>query len=150
MDIPEEGLTREQIREMLAQLQQLQVDKTNLELKVQELAAERENLRENTRNAQIRLEEQVLRSVPKFRDDGTVLFREHISEICKFIETRSHYLYTEKIKKTILWESLVGRAIHPTLIGSAGIPRFPHKFPGDGEGDYARRPHKRRQLVLRV
>ena len=115
MDIPEEGLTREQIREMLAQLQQLQVDKTNLEIRVQNLAAEKETLWENTRNAQIRLEEQVLRSVPKFRDDGTVLFREHLSEIQKFIETRSHYLYTEKIKKTILWESLVGKAIQKVI-----------------------------------
>ena len=58
-----------------------------------------------------RMKEAILRSVPKFEDDGTFLFQDHKCSLGKFITCRQEYIQTDQLKKTIVLESLVGKAV---------------------------------------
>jgi len=55
--------------------------------------------------------EAILRSVPKFLDNGTLLFRDHEVMVYKFLMCRRNIVRTDKFKKTILLESLEGKAV---------------------------------------
>ena len=55
--------------------------------------------------------EAILRSVPKFLDNGTLLFRDHEVMVYKFLMCQRNIVRTDKFKKTILLESLEGKAV---------------------------------------
>ena len=57
------------------------------------------------------MKEAILHSVPKFGDDGKILFRDHECALGKFLTYRREYIQTESLKKTIVLESLIGRAV---------------------------------------
>ena len=57
------------------------------------------------------MKEAILHSVPKFGDDGKILFREHEFALSKFLTCRREYIQTESLKKTIVPKSLIGRAV---------------------------------------
>ena len=58
-----------------------------------------------------RMKESILRSVPKFFDDGKVLWRDHEASLIKFVACRKEYIQSDNLKKTVVLESLAGRAI---------------------------------------
>ena len=58
-----------------------------------------------------RIREAILRSVPKFQDNGTLLFRDHEVMVYKFLMCRHNIVRTDKFKKAILLESLAGKAV---------------------------------------
>ena len=58
-----------------------------------------------------RMKEAILRSVPKFLDDGKVLWRDHEASLIKFVACRKEYITTDSLKKTVVLESLGGRAV---------------------------------------
>ena len=58
-----------------------------------------------------RTREAILRSVPKFQDNGTLLFRDHEVMVYKFLMCRRNIVRTDKFKKAILLESLAGKAV---------------------------------------
>ena len=58
-----------------------------------------------------KLREAILRSVPKFFDDGKSLFRDHEIAVQKFLLCRTAVVQGDEFKKTILLESLAGKAV---------------------------------------
>ena len=58
-----------------------------------------------------RMKEAILRSVPKFLDDGKVLWRDHKASLIKFVACRKEYITSDSLKKTVVLESLGGRAV---------------------------------------
>jgi len=58
-----------------------------------------------------KLREAILRSVPKFFDDGHSLFRDHEVAVQKFLLCRTAVVQGDNFKKTILLESLAGKAV---------------------------------------
>ena len=57
------------------------------------------------------MKEAILYSVPKFGDDGKILFRDHECALSNVLTYRREYIQTESLKKTIVLESLIGRAV---------------------------------------
>ena len=76
----------------------------------QELAARRAAPPPNE-ELDFRTRESILRSVPRFRDDGSLLYRDHEVNISKFLMCRTDVVRTDKLKKTILMESIAGKAV---------------------------------------
>ena len=58
-----------------------------------------------------KLREAILRSVPKFLDDGHCLYRDHEVAVRKFLLCRTAVVQGDNFKKTILLESLAGKAV---------------------------------------
>ena len=58
-----------------------------------------------------RMKEAILRSVPKFFDDGKILWRDHEASLIKFVACRKEYITSDSLKKTVVLESLGGRAV---------------------------------------
>ena len=58
-----------------------------------------------------RTRETILRSLPRFLDNGTVLYRDHKVMLYKFLLCRADVVQTDHLKKTILLESLADRAV---------------------------------------
>ena len=58
-----------------------------------------------------RTREAILRSVSKFLDNGTLLFKDHKVMVYKFLMCRRNIVRTDEFKKTILLESLAGIAV---------------------------------------
>lgn len=107
--------TPEDIQNMMMDLQQLRSNNEALQSSVRNLTLENERMKESTLSSTVRMEEAILRSVPRWRDDSTVLFREHIAEVDKYISVRSSYLNNDQLCKTVLWESISGRAVHKVI-----------------------------------
>ena len=88
-------------------------------MNAEELRAEVERLQEivarNQRHentiSEYKMKETILRSVPKFTDGPSELFRNHEASIGTFTETRSEYVNQDSLKKTVLLESLRGWAL---------------------------------------
>ena len=74
--------------------------------RLQEIVA-RNQRHENT-ISEYKMKETILRSVPKFTDGPSELFRNHEASIGTFTETRSEYVNQDSLKKTVLLESLRG------------------------------------------
>ena len=53
----------------------------------------------------------ILRSVPRFLDNGTMLYHDHEVMLAKFLLCPADMVRTEHMKKTILLESLAGKAV---------------------------------------
>ena len=83
-----------------------EVDRLN-----QELAARRAAPPPPNEELDFRTRESILRSVPRFRDDGSLLYRDHEVNISKFLMCRTDVVRTDKLKKTILMESIAGKAV---------------------------------------
>ena len=58
-----------------------------------------------------RTRESILRSVPRFLDNGSILYRDHEVSISKFLMCRTDVVRTDRMKKTILMESIQGKAV---------------------------------------
>ena len=58
-----------------------------------------------------RIREAILRSVPKFLDDGKLLYCDHEVAVQKFLLCRIAVVQSDNFKKTILLESLAGKAV---------------------------------------
>ena len=95
----------EELNEINRRLRE-EVDRLN-----QELAARRAAPPPPNEELDFRTRESILRSVPRFRDDGSLLYRDHEVNITKFLMCRTDVVRTDKLKKTILMESIAGKAV---------------------------------------
>ena len=101
----------EELREVNQRLRE-EVDRLNLELAARGAApAPGAALPPPNEELDFRTRESILRSVPRFLDNGSILYRDHEVNISKFLMCRTDVVRTDRMKKTILMESIAGKAV---------------------------------------
>ena len=101
----------EELREMNQRLRE-EVDRLNQELAARGAAPAPEVVPPPpNEEVDFKTREAILRSVPRFLDNGSMLYRDHEVNISKFLMCRTDVVQTDRLKKTILMESIAGKAV---------------------------------------
>ena len=101
----------EELREMNQRLRE-EVDRLNMDLAARGAAPAPEVVPPPpNEEVDFKTREAILRSVPRFLDNGSMLYRDHEVNISKFLMCHTDVVRTNRLKKTILMESIAGRAV---------------------------------------